>query len=132
MSLTIGQQMALAVLRGDDVAAYALADKLMEERPQTFEQECEVDLQERRGTAKAHDGYAVYHWPEFRAFMERLGVRWNLDTTRLSIHLNEGEMVRIDHQYAGRDTSAPRYVPQQLGDIVNTAGAPYDPQPAEE
>lgn len=99
--MNLAEQMAMAVIKGDRVAAYALADLLLEERanPSTMEQEAARIHNENR---PAVDGYEVYRWPEFRAFAARLGFVWDLYTTDVTIRLAEGEAVIISHNYQGR------------------------------
>ncbi len=83
MSITLAESLAMAVLKGDTAAAYALADQLIEER-EGFE-----NLKQRaiatRTYPYATDGYSVYSWPEFRAFCDRLGVLWDLRTIDITI-----------------------------------------------
>jgi hypothetical protein len=102
MSLTLGESMALAVLRGDRVAAYALADQLVEE----YNGGREKQAQAARALLEAPlavDGHQVYSWPEFKAFCRRLGLLWDLRTVWLRITLAEGERPVIEQSYAGSD-----------------------------
>ncbi len=52
-------------------------------------------------------GEEVYHWPEFVAFAKRLGIEWELPTTTLTITLPLGDLVRIAHDYQGRERHLP-------------------------
>lgn len=99
LQLTIAKAMALEILRDDMAAAYALADKLIEERNKGPDEEAAELLNH----GAAHDGYAVYGWPEFRLFCKRLGVLWHARTIRCTIYINEGEAVRIVQEYQGSD-----------------------------
>jgi hypothetical protein len=53
------------------------------------------------------DCLEVYRWPEFQAFAARLGIPFDLRTTRLVIELpGEGCLVKVTQEYHGRDTAA--------------------------
>lgn len=101
--MTLAEQMALCVLKGDMVAAYALADALVEERERGLTTQAQVAKELSEQTSVCHDGYSVYRWPEFQAFCRRAGFLWDLRTIKMTIYINEGERLRIDHQYAGSD-----------------------------
>lgn len=103
--MTTAQALAIAVLKGDLGAAYALADRLQEEANDNQELNA-IREAATRGGGTAYDGHAVYHWPEFQAFAQRLGLMWNLRTIDVSIHIREGELVTIEHRYAGSDVPA--------------------------
>lgn len=96
--LTLAEALALAILKGDTVAAYALADSLLEERA--------AGGMEKRADAMANDGARhfalsrdVYNWPEFRAFADRLGVVRSLSTQVLTIRLAFDEVVAVTQEY---------------------------------
>jgi hypothetical protein len=103
MSLTLGEALALAVLKGDKVAAYALADSLLEERARGGTPLDEGYLESGR---PGPTGYEVYHWPEFRAFAKRLGILWSVYTNEISLRLNVDEPVEINQSYRGVDRSS--------------------------
>lgn len=102
MALTLAESLAMAVLKGDTVAAYALADALLEERERGGKP---LDEGYRELIAgKGHsDGYVAYHWPEFRAFCKRAGILWSLNTISITIKLEEGAAISVDQQYRGVD-----------------------------
>ncbi len=102
MSLTVGEAMAIVVLKGDKVAAYVLADKLIEESVETQKSRAIREAATREHPI-AFDGYEVYSWPEFQAFAKRLGLMWDLRTVNLTITINEGEAVSIKQEYRGSD-----------------------------
>jgi hypothetical protein len=54
-------------------------------------------------------GFDVYHWPEFKAFAERLGIEYELLTTNVTITIPVEGVVVIAHDYHGRD----RHLPQE-------------------
>jgi hypothetical protein len=58
------------------------------------------------------DGYEVYHWPEFRALGERLGLVWGLPTRQVTLHLAYGKPASISQSYFGRDLEADLPAPQ--------------------
>lgn len=45
----------------------------------------------------------VYHWPEFIALMDRLGITYAAQTTKLTIILDVDDVVRVTHDYIGSD-----------------------------
>lgn len=100
--MTLAESMAMAVIKGDIAAAYALADLLQEQRehPDSMAEQASAVHGE---SSRVTDGYQVYQWPEFRAFAKRLGFAWDLYTVDATIIVKEGEMVRIVQNYAGRD-----------------------------
>ena len=51
------------------------------------------------------DGYCCYHWPETQALLNRLGVPFELRTTRVIIEMTDGEIVQVYHTYQGQDIS---------------------------
>jgi hypothetical protein len=99
---TIAESMAIAVLKGDYVAAYALADRLIEESHDDQNKRAlrEIGVREQ---SIADDGFSVCQWPEFRAFARRLGFMYNLHAIGAVITIKSGEMVTIQHSYAGSD-----------------------------
>lgn len=100
---TVADAMALATLRQEWSAAFALADKLIELKnsPETLAQRAAAA--EQTAQRMAYNGYDVYHWPETVAFMKRLGVDISLNTREISFTLREGEVVLINHSYIGHD-----------------------------
>lgn len=103
MSMTLAEAMAMAVIRGERVAAYALADKLIEERnnPENIQQQAAALHQETH--RRPVDGYEVYSWPEFLAFCKRAGILWDLHTREITFTLREGELLVIKQEYVARD-----------------------------
>lgn len=56
-------------------------------------------------------GHDVYHWPEFRALCERLGIAWELRTTHLVIEVPCDGLVTVRHEYrAGERDGQPEIV----------------------
>jgi hypothetical protein len=102
--MTVAESMALAVLKGDMVAAYALADALIEERDEgrTKFAKAAAALREKK-TRYANDGYGVYRWPEFRAFCDRAGIPYGLGTRSISFSIEEGEALEVRHTYIAFD-----------------------------
>lgn len=100
--LTLADEMALAVLRGDNVAAYALADQLLEEREGKITKMAKA-AELLRAIPGAFDGYQVYLWPEFRAFCDRAGILWDLWTISMTFTIEEGSRLVVNHTYAGSD-----------------------------
>lgn len=98
--LTLKEEMAVEVLKGNDAAACALADRLIAERAGIEEREAKTAT--RRGT-HFHDGYEVYHWPEFRALMERMGLDYFAHTVSISFRIAAGECVVVEHRIAAED-----------------------------
>jgi hypothetical protein len=103
--MTLAEAMAMAVLKGDLTAAYALADKLLEQRANPANLVEEAARLRHEQPFSLLDGYAVYHWPEFKAFAKRMGFLYDLATVDVTIRLKEGEAVIIQHTYAGHDTT---------------------------
>lgn len=104
--LTLGEEMAMAVLRGDNAAAYALADKLIEERDDGVGKMAQAAVALREGE-QAWDGYAVYGWPEFQAFCARAGILWDLRTINIAFSIKRGERMSVVHEYAASDNPGP-------------------------
>lgn len=102
MSLTLGEQMAMAILKGDRVAAYALADLLLEERARG-DTPLDQGYLERTKRTGVVDGYSVYSWPEFKAFCKRAGILWDVGTRTLTITLQEDALLVVQQEYIGRD-----------------------------
>ena len=102
---TLAENMSLAVLKGDLVAAYALADLLQERAAAGPGKLAEAARAQR---AKQHrvaaDGYEVYQWPEFKAFCRRAGIAWDLNTVDMEFRIVEGEALVINHRYYAVDT----------------------------
>lgn len=99
---TLGEEMAVAVLRGDMAAAYALADMLIEEREAGGSPMAKA-TQGQHKHPTASDGYAVYRWPEFQAFCKRAGICYDLKTVDMTITIREGLPLSIEHKYYGTD-----------------------------
>lgn len=104
MALTLKEEMAMAVLKGDDGAAYALADELIRELQEGDASRTAVAEALRLGP-HCDDSYNVYHWPEFQAFAKRLGILWDLRTIDLTIKLIHRQRVVVEQTYAACDNS---------------------------
>lgn len=102
-TMTLDEALALAVLKGDRVAAYALADKLIEEREMGFDKLKAEAARFRQTVREAYDGYEVYSWPEFKAFCDRAGILYDLRTISISFKIEIGARLEINHVYAGSD-----------------------------
>lgn len=100
--MTLAEEMALAVLRGDLVAASALADKLLEDRDSGVDAMAKAAraLKEKRTVHQSHE---VYLSPEFEAFCKRFGILWDLRTVNMTIELPVGEAMVIKQTYRGTD-----------------------------
>lgn len=105
--LTLAEAMAVAVLQGDKVAAYALADRLAEEAAglPAAAADARPWQPERQPQRRPPHGRDVYHWPEFRALAERLGLAWDLATHGVRITLSADETVLIEQSYRGGDAA---------------------------
>ena len=99
----LGMQLALAYIRGDKVAMYALSDLIQEERFREGDKLEEI-LTALRNHPMAHDSYTVYRWPEFQAFCKRAGIMWGLRTVDLEIILHSDEIMMIRQNYRGTDS----------------------------
>jgi hypothetical protein len=103
VSLTMEESLALAVLQGDKVAAYALVDRLIEERGRGGKL-AEATLAALHPNPPGFPlGRDVYHWPEFKAFCRRLGLVWEIYTMGLVIRMGSESQVEIEHYYRGGD-----------------------------
>lgn len=49
-------------------------------------------------------GQDVFHWPEFRALAERLGIPLETLTTEITIHIPFDGLATVWHTYRGGDT----------------------------
>lgn len=107
MNMTIAEAMAMAVIRGDRVAAYALADALIEERSNPTSMQQQAAAIHAAPDRRPVEGYEVFHWPEFRAFARRLGLVWDLYTQEIMFTLKEGELVIIKQNYVANETRNP-------------------------
>lgn len=125
---TLAEAMAIAVLKGDMAAALALADKLIEERSEVKRDFATLIEQSIPGTPVT--GYEVYRWPEFIAFAQRLGFKWDLRTIECTITMKRDELVRIDHVYAGNNDTPPPAV--NTTTMQNQQFATYAPNLAAE
>lgn len=99
MNLTLAEALAMAVLKGDTAAAYALADQLLEERARG-NTPLDAGYEEVRRLEGAMS-YQVYSWPEFKALCRRAGILWNLTTTDLVIELPLDGPLTIRQGYRG-------------------------------
>jgi hypothetical protein len=104
--MTLAESMAIAVLKGDMVAAHALADRLMEERDEGFTAMARA-AREVRDHDIVHSGYAVYHWPEFRAFCDRAGILHDLRTISVRVTVPAEGRITVEQEYAASDTASP-------------------------
>lgn len=104
MDRTLAQALAIAVLKEDDVAAYALIDKMLEERERSLHQQSLDQLKTQATSAHSQD---VYRSPEFQAFAKRLGILWGLHTLSLTIELPVEGMVKVTQSYHARITTEP-------------------------
>lgn len=102
---TLAEAMAVEVLRGDMVAAYALADRLLEQRDGGIDAQARA-ARELREHPTAADGYGVYRWPEFIAFCKRAGILWDLRTVSMEFTIGEGQPLTVRQVYIGTDTDA--------------------------
>jgi hypothetical protein len=102
--ITLAESMALAVLKGDMAAAYALADQIINERIiDPVKQSIAIrDIREHPFA----DGHVVYGWPEFQAFAKRLGLMWDLSTRQITITLPAEGSVTISQDYAAHDVAS--------------------------
>lgn len=103
VDMTLAEAMALAVLRGDEAAALALADRLIEGRLDTPGARERLASGPRRNPVSALE---VFGWPEFRALALRLGIQHRLPTTSLTIDLDVGGSVRVTHRHLGSVAAA--------------------------
>src|SRR5437660_574784 len=102
--LTLKEEMALAVLRGDDAAAEALADRIIEEKIGMIQKE---GIPQTQKVYKLQpSGYEVYHWPEFQALLKRLNIDYTARTVSIAFKLAADEPVVIEHIVHGEDKSS--------------------------
>lgn len=97
----LAEAMALAILRGDMTAADAYADKYLEERgkkPMPWDGVSRIST-----SGSVVDGYTVYRWPEFVAFANRMGFKWDLNCRSITIHIPHDDVVTIDIDHVARD-----------------------------
>lgn len=95
--ITVAESLAIAVMRGDITAAYALADRLIEERDDGLSKMGQIAAEmAQHPVALAGD---VWRWPEFRAFCNRAGILIRLRTTGLTIDLDIGKPMRVTHRH---------------------------------
>lgn len=99
---TLAEAMALAVIRGDMVAAYALADMLIMEKNAGDGGVAAQAASVIRGWPIAHiAGYDVYNSPEFEAFARKFGIAWDLNTVNMTIHLPADGPMSVIQEYRG-------------------------------
>jgi hypothetical protein len=96
--MNLAEALAVAVLKGDTAAAYALVDRLQEQRA---DDPCQKSIDARGEGAAPVMALDVYHWPEFMALCKRLGVLWGASTEEITIHLPIRGIVKVDHKYQG-------------------------------
>src|SRR4051812_15287190 len=93
--------MAMAVLKGDRAAAYALADSLLEERERG---DTPLAQGYRERIRQHHMGeFEFYALPEFRALCQRVGILWDLNTVAMTITIAEGGLVTVNQTYRAVD-----------------------------
>lgn len=92
--MTLLERLAMAVLRGDGASALALADEVKD----VYGHPTALPTVEERGSGYP-DSHAVYRWPEFRAFADRLGFAWPLNTLEFSIFFPQEGPVEIVQSY---------------------------------
>ena len=57
------------------------------------------------------EGTCVYRWPEYQAFMERLGIDWTVRQTKTVITIACDDVVKVIQHYHAVDTkTAPREI----------------------
>lgn len=101
-TVSLAESLALSVLKGDATAAYALADRLLEERDDGLTKMGQAARAlKSSGTAS---GMAVWRWPEFESFCRRAGILIDLRTTGMTIHVPIQGPLRVEHHYIGVDT----------------------------
>lgn len=98
--LNLAEALALAVIRGDLVAAYALADMLIEQK----NTEGGTPMQKAAREIRASKGqvaqtYEVYSSKEFRAFCEKFGIAYDLGTVNITIHLPLDGLMSVVQEY---------------------------------
>lgn len=103
-SLTLAEALAMAILKGDMAAAYALADLLHDDPGRDRLNEAARVAREAGGRANGRD---VYGWPEFRAFARRLGFLWDHLTVDVAIFIPPYGPVQVTHKYQGVNVEAP-------------------------
>lgn len=97
--MTLAESMAMAVLKGDMAAAYALAAKLIEQResPSTPMEEAAKLIYER-GNRVVHSSH-VYMSEEFQGFCRRFGIAWDIRTVAMTITLPADGLMSVDQSY---------------------------------
>lgn len=97
---TLLEALAIACLKGDLTAGYAIVDRLIEMRDNP-DWDRARQIREKRICHPEQD--RVYHWPEFQAFAKRLGILWHLGTTTLIIKFAPFKAVEVTHSYLAAD-----------------------------
>ena len=67
-----------------------------------------VEVVEEKPRASRHPvimGYAVWHWPEFKALAKRLGIEYGAPITNLVIRIPVDGTVEVDQTSYGQDTT---------------------------
>ena len=112
--MNLAEAMALAVLRGDMVAAYALADQLLEQRQNPDSSQKKAAAIREQGN-QGVQSYMVYHSPEFQALCKRFGILHDLPTIDLKIELPVEGVMKVTHYYHGSDVSPTNEPDQNTG-----------------
>lgn len=99
MALTLKEELAIAILRGDETALNIIVDLIIEERTGIREQ---IVLNQTNDPVGRPTGYEVYHWPEFYALLTRLGIDPLSRTISISLELTRDE-IKIVHNVQGQD-----------------------------
>ena len=66
------------------------------------------------------DGYEVYNWPEFKALAKRLGIVWELPTSRVQIDIPVDGPVEITQTYRHREMSVPKERIDECSSVENS------------
>lgn len=103
MDMTLAEALAVAVLKGDFVAAYALVDRLTEERGAAAMPRREWSRDQHAPPPRIARTYDVISWPEFRALADRLGVAPSLFTTGLVLLFPVDGVVMVEQEYIAGD-----------------------------
>lgn len=96
--VTMMEALALAVLKGDKLAAYMLADELIMER-NGGGGIAEVARSIKAGNSIGVTGITAYNSPEFKAFCDRFGVAHDMFTVQVTLHLPADGMMSVVQEY---------------------------------